>query len=73
MAQIYKILLTLEPQPEGGYTVTSPSLHQLVTEGNTVADALHHVQDADAAVMDLYKDRGNPLPLIRLDTCSVDA
>jgi len=46
MSTIYKIPLLLEPQPEGGYTVTSPSLSELVTEGDTVAEALHHVQDA---------------------------
>ena len=38
--KVYKVPLQLEPQPEGGYTVTSPALHGLVTEGETVAEAL---------------------------------
>jgi antitoxin HicB len=36
----YKIPLVLTPQPEGGYTVTSPLLPELVTEGDTVEEAM---------------------------------
>lgn len=32
----YKIPLVLSPQPEDGYTVTSPALPELVTEGDSV-------------------------------------
>jgi antitoxin HicB len=42
--------------------VTSPSLPELVTEGDTVAEALYHVQDALAAVLELYEDLGKPFP-----------
>ena len=35
-----KIPLVLEPQPEGGYTATSPLLPELLTEGDTVAETL---------------------------------
>lgn len=38
-----KIPLALEPQPEGGYTVTSPLLPELITEGDTMAEALANV------------------------------
>ena len=41
-----KIPLVLEPQPEGGYTVTSPLLPELITEGDTMAEALANVEDA---------------------------
>jgi antitoxin HicB len=58
----YKIPLMLAPQPEGGYTVRSPLLPELVTEGDSVADALDHVKDALAAVVELYQDLGRPLP-----------
>jgi hypothetical protein len=34
---VYRVPLRLELQPEGGFTVTSPALRGLVTEGNTVA------------------------------------
>lgn len=42
----YKIPLVLAPQPEGGFTVTSPSLPELVTEGDTVDEALANIRDA---------------------------
>jgi hypothetical protein len=29
--KVYKVPLRLEPQPEGGFTVTSPALRGLVT------------------------------------------
>ena len=60
---LYKVPLVLEPQPEGGYTVTSPLLPALVTEGETLDDALENVKDALAAVIEAYEDLGSPLPL----------
>ena len=60
---LYKVPLVLEPQPEGGYTVTSPLLPELVTEGETLDDALENVKDALAAVIEAYEDLGNPLPV----------
>lgn len=58
----YKIPLLLTPQPEGGYTVTSPLLPELVTEGDSLNEALENVQDALAAVIELYQDMGRSLP-----------
>ena len=58
----YKIPLVLNPQPEGGYTVTSPLLPELVTEGDTVDEALVNVKDALAAVVEAYQDLGRSLP-----------
>ena len=58
----YKISLLLTPQPEGGYTVTSPLLPELVTEGDSLNDALENVQDALATVIELYQDMGRSLP-----------
>ena len=58
----YKIPLVLAPQPEGGYTVTSPLLPELVTEGDTAQEALDNVKDALAAVVETYEDLGRSLP-----------
>lgn len=58
----YKIPLVLEPQPEGGFTVTSPLFPELVTEGDTIDEALANVKDALAAVVETYQDLGRPLP-----------
>ena len=58
----YKLPLVMTPQPEGGYTVTSPLLPELITEGDSICDALENVKDALAAVVELYQDLGRPLP-----------
>ena len=58
----YKIPLILTPQPEGGYTVTSPLLPELITEGDTVEEVLDNVKDALAAVIEAYEDLGRSLP-----------
>ena len=58
----YKIPLTLSPQEEGGYTVTSSLLPEFLTEGDSVEEALENVRDALAAVLELYSDLGRPLP-----------
>lgn len=55
---LHKIPLILAPQPEGGFTVTSPLLPELVTEGDTVEDALANVKDAFEAVVEAYGDLG---------------
>lgn len=57
-----RVPLTLEPQPEGGFTVTSPMLAELVTEGDTFEEALENARDAIAAVIELYEDLGRALP-----------
>jgi len=60
METIYKIPLIFEPQPEGGYTVTSPLLPELVTEGDTLEEVMENVKDALRAVLELYEDMGRP-------------
>ena len=58
-----KVPLTLEPQPEGGYTVTSPLLPELLTEGDTIEEVLVNVQDSFDAVLEMYEDTESPLPV----------
>lgn len=53
-----RIPLVLTPQPEGGYTVTSPLLPELITEGETVSEAVANAEDAFAAVVEIYEDSG---------------
>ena len=60
---LYRLPLLLSPQPEGGFTLTSPLLPELVTEGDTVEEALANVQDALAAVIEAYEDLGRELPV----------
>lgn len=59
----YDVPLVYTPQPEGGYTVTSPLLPELLTEGDTLEEARLHVADAFAAVVEIYSEQGRPFPL----------
>ncbi len=61
---LYKLLLLFEPQPEGGFTVTSPFLPEFLTEGDTLDDALENVRDALAAVIEIYRESGRSLPTV---------
>ena len=59
---LYRLPLLFSPQPEGGFTVTSPVLPELVTEGDTLTEAFANAQDALAAVIELYADERRTLP-----------
>jgi antitoxin HicB len=59
---IRRLPLIFAPQPEGGFTVTSPVLPELVTEGDTLEEAFANVRDALTAVLELYVEEGRPLP-----------
>ncbi len=58
----YRVPLHLEPQPEGGYTVTSPVLPELITEGDTVEECIAHARECFELVRDYYQDKGRELP-----------
>ena len=62
MSKLFKIPLVLNPQPEGGFTVTSPVLPELLTEADCLEDVLPNVQDALKAVIEIYGDMGRELP-----------
>ena len=62
MSCTYEFWLIFEPQPEGGYTVTCPILPELITEGDTIADAMANVEDALVAIIEACQDLGRPLP-----------
>ena len=62
MSKIYKLPLLLEPQPEGGYVVTCPLLPELITEGDTVQEAIQNANDALAAIVEGFQSLGKALP-----------
>ncbi|HMO84658.1 MAG TPA: type II toxin-antitoxin system HicB family antitoxin, partial [Lacipirellulaceae bacterium] len=53
---LYRVPLVFTPQPEGGYTVSSPVLPELITEGDTLEEAQANVRDAFEAVVELYAE-----------------
>ena len=61
---VYKLPLVLDPQPEGGYVVTCPVLPELITEGDTIDEAVANANDALAAIIEAYEDLKRPLPSV---------
>lgn len=57
-----KLLLLLEPQPEGGYTITCPLLPNLITEADTLDEVIPNVADALTALLEAYEDLNKPVP-----------
>jgi len=64
MEPIYKLPLVLEPQPEGGYTITCPLLPNLVTEADTLEEVVPHVADALTVLIEGYEELKQPLPTV---------
>jgi antitoxin HicB len=62
MSKLFKIPLVLEPQKEGGWTVTSPVLPELITEVDDLQQMDEVVRDAMNAVIELYEDTGKEFP-----------
>lgn len=59
--QTYSVVL--EPQPEGGFTVTCPALPEVVSEGETEAEALAMVKEAIELAIEVRIARGEDIPL----------
>jgi antitoxin HicB len=64
MNNTYKLPLILEPQPEGGYTITCPLLPNLITEADTLEEVIPNVSDALAALIETYEDLNQLLPAV---------
>jgi antitoxin HicB len=62
MADRRSFSVILEPQEEGGFTVLVPALPEVVTEGDTEAEALANVAEAIRAVLDYRRDNGLAIP-----------
>ena len=64
MDQLYKLPLVLDPQPEGGWTITCPVLPELITEADTLDEIEANVSDALQAVVEIYEHLDKPLPSV---------
>lgn len=62
MENIYKLPLILEPQPEGGYTITCSLLPNLITEADTLEEVIPNISDALSALIEAYQDLGKSFP-----------
>jgi Uncharacterized conserved protein len=51
-----------EPQEEGGYTATVPSLPGCISEGDTYDEALANIREAIALYLESLQVDGLPIP-----------
>ena len=59
---LHTVRLYLEPNPHGVYTVTSPDVPGLVTEGQTPGEVQANVQEALDALVLAWRELGRDLP-----------
>lgn len=58
----FRITIILKPQPDGVFTVNCRELPELITEGDSVEEALENAIDAFMATLELYEDYNRELP-----------
>jgi antitoxin HicB len=54
--------VVLRPEPEGGFTVRVPALPEIVSYGETEAEALAMAKDAIELVIESRRERNEPIP-----------
>ncbi|MDA8143869.1 MAG: type II toxin-antitoxin system HicB family antitoxin [Thermoplasmatales archaeon] len=57
-----KYTVILEPQEEGGYTVTVPALPGCISEGDTREEAIENIKDAISGYIESLRKHGEPIP-----------
>jgi antitoxin HicB len=62
MMSLFSIRLYLEPNPDGVYTVTSPDVPGLVTEGKSPTEIQKNVQEALDALKAAWREMGMEIP-----------
>ena len=62
MTRQYSFTILLEPQAEGGYTVLVPALPEVVTEGETEAEALAMAREAIELALEYRRDHSLDIP-----------
>ena len=56
------IVFELQPEPEGGYTITVSSLPGCISYGKTFEEAINMIKDAMAGWLAVAKEEGLPIP-----------
>jgi predicted RNase H-like HicB family nuclease len=56
------IVFELQPEPEGGYTITVPSLPGCISYGETFEKAMEMIKDAMEGWLAVAREEGMPIP-----------
>ncbi len=66
------IVFELQPEPEGGYTISVPSLPGCISYGHTFEEAMDMIKDAMEGWLSVARDKGVPVP-VGFETLEVSA
>ena len=58
----YDFKVILEPEADGGYVVSCPSLRGCYSQGDTIQEALVNIKEAIELVLEDMKAQGEPIP-----------
>jgi antitoxin HicB len=56
------IVFELKPEPEGGYTISVPSLPGCISYGKTFEEAIEMIKDAMKGWLAVAEEQGVPIP-----------
>ncbi len=62
MTKEFAFTVVLEPQEEGGFLVLVPALPEVVTYGDTEAEAVAMAEDAIRLAVGYRRDHNEPVP-----------
>jgi predicted RNase H-like HicB family nuclease len=68
-----KYTVILEPQEEGGFTVTVPALPGCISEGETVDEVIKNIKDAITGYIASLRKHGEPTPVEMSVEVPIDA
>jgi antitoxin HicB len=54
--------IVVDPDPDGGFTVTVPALPGCITQGETIEECLAHAQEAIELYIEDLVASGEPIP-----------
>ncbi len=55
--------VVIDPDPDGGFTVTVPAIPAVVAEGDTEEEALANVREAIELALEVISERGDQFPV----------
>lgn len=56
------VVFELQTEPEGGYTISVPSLPGCISYGKTFEEAIDMIKDAMSGWLEVAKEEGLPIP-----------
>jgi predicted RNase H-like HicB family nuclease len=73
MSNAMRFTVSLEPQPEGGFTAQCIEVPGAISQGETAREALDNVQEANHLILEVRREAAMHRPNARIETVEVDA